>query len=92
MRALALSILAFTLPAAAVAQSAADLAYKRCDEAAKEQVGGGVVRDPAVWREVMERIRARAAELDLEVKGELESPVRGADGNVEFLLHLARRT
>jgi 23S rRNA (cytidine1920-2'-O)/16S rRNA (cytidine1409-2'-O)-methyltransferase len=56
----------------------------------RETLEGGVIRDPAVRREAVERIRAHAVELGLQVAGELESPLRGADGNVEYLLHLRR--
>jgi 23S rRNA (cytidine1920-2'-O)/16S rRNA (cytidine1409-2'-O)-methyltransferase len=62
-------------------------------EVGKGQVGkGGVVRDPALHREVCARI---AAWLDAQpgwhVEGLTESPLRGPDGNVEFLIY-ARRT
>ncbi len=57
-------------------------------EAGREKVGkGGVVRDGAVRREVCERI---AAWLDARpgwrVIGVCESPITGADGNVEYLI------
>jgi 23S rRNA (cytidine1920-2'-O)/16S rRNA (cytidine1409-2'-O)-methyltransferase len=50
----------------------------------------GVVRDEAVRRAAVERVRAHAAELGLEVRGEIVSPLAGPAGNVEYLLHLAR--
>lgn len=60
-------------------------------EAGPEKVGkGGVVRDPAVHREVLERVVALAQELGLTVAGLTVSPVRGPAGNVEFLLWLRR--
>ncbi|HOW96650.1 MAG TPA: TlyA family RNA methyltransferase [Kiritimatiellia bacterium] len=56
-------------------------------EAGREQVGrGGVVRDPAVHAEVIERIRAfGTGELGLSWKGWIPSPLTGPAGNVEFL-------
>ena len=56
-------------------------------EAGREQVGkGGVVRDPATHREVVERIRRFGTEtLKLNWMDHIESPVRGPAGNIEFL-------
>ncbi len=60
-------------------------------EAGKGKVGkGGIVRDPAVHREVLERIIATALELGFSVEGLVRSPIRGAEGNIEFLLLLRR--
>ncbi len=49
---------------------------------------GGVVRDPAVHREVLRRVGAAAAALGLEPADLIPSPIRGDEGNVEFLLLL----
>ena len=55
------------------------------------QVGkGGIVRDPAFYEVVEERIRACCAELGLAVYAWLPSPIPGGDGNHEFFV-LARR-
>jgi len=56
-------------------------------EAGREQVKrGGVVRDPAVHREVVERVTSFARdELGLELLGVVQSPLLGPKGNVEFL-------
>ena len=52
------------------------------------QVGrGGVVRDPALHREVEHRIRTACAEAGFAVGAWLTSPVTGGDGNTEFLVH-----
>ena len=48
----------------------------------------GVVRDPAVRLQAVEKIRAAAQELGLVESGLLESPVVGPKGNHEFLLLL----
>ncbi len=60
-------------------------------KAPREAIEGGVVRDPEVRRAAIARVCARANELGMEAIGELESPLVGADGNVEYLLHLKRR-
>lgn len=59
-------------------------------EAGKEKVGKkGVVRDPAVHREVVERFYTQAAEHDFSVMGMTFSPIRGPEGNIEYLGWLA---
>jgi len=61
-------------------------------EVGKGRVGkGGVVRDPALHREVCDRIVAwLGARPGWTVLGVTPSPIRGPEGNVEFLL-AARR-
>lgn len=58
-------------------------------EAGKEQVGkGGVVRDPAVHEEVIEKIRRfGTGELGFQWLGLCTSPITGPAGNVEFLAY-----
>jgi len=53
--------------------------------------GSGVIRDPVVWRRVVEEVATAATDSGADRMGEMESPLTGADGNVEFLLHLRRR-
>lgn len=61
-------------------------------EAGPAQVGrGGIVRDPAVHRQVLLRIAGECAALGWPVQRLMVSPLRGADGNREFLA-LLRRT
>jgi 23S rRNA (cytidine1920-2'-O)/16S rRNA (cytidine1409-2'-O)-methyltransferase len=56
-------------------------------EAGRSQVGkGGVVRDPAVHRAVLRRVRDHIADAGLRAVDVMPSPLRGADGNVEFFL------
>jgi 23S rRNA (cytidine1920-2'-O)/16S rRNA (cytidine1409-2'-O)-methyltransferase len=57
-------------------------------EAGPGQVGkGGVVRDPAVHAQVCQRIAAWfAASPDWRVLGLTPSPIKGPEGNVEFLI------
>ena len=61
-------------------------------EAGREHVGkGGVVRDVAVQREVCERAAAWvSAQSGWAVIGIVESPIRGPEGNREFLLYACR--
>lgn len=60
-------------------------------EAGREKVGKkGVVRDPAVHEEVIEKVTSYAKEIGFAVR-ELEfSPIKGPEGNIEYLLHLAK--
>jgi 23S rRNA (cytidine1920-2'-O)/16S rRNA (cytidine1409-2'-O)-methyltransferase len=58
-------------------------------EAGRGQVGkGGVVRDPAVHRAVLERVLSSAEAARFSVGGLMASPIKGPAGNVEFLTHL----
>jgi len=61
-------------------------------EVGPERVGkGGVVRDPALHREVCERIATWLTGRGWEVVGIVESPIRGPEGNIEFLAYARRR-
>ena len=58
-------------------------------EAGKENVGKhGVVRDPAVHLEVLERFLDHAAQSDFAVKDITFSPIKGPEGNIEYLGYL----
>ena len=60
-------------------------------EAGKEKVGKkGVVRDSAVHEEVIEKIANLAIESGLEIKNLSYSPVKGPEGNIEYLIHVKR--
>ncbi len=60
-------------------------------EAGKDKVGKkGVVREPATHREVLENFIALAGELDFKILGLTFSPVKGPEGNIEFLGHLTK--
>ena len=47
--------------------------------------GGGVVRDPAKRARVVEEVNHAARAIGLEVINVIESPIQGAEGNVEYL-------
>jgi 23S rRNA (cytidine1920-2'-O)/16S rRNA (cytidine1409-2'-O)-methyltransferase len=58
-------------------------------EAGREKVGKkGVVRDPEVHREVIRKIGAIADSQGLSVLGLDYSPIKGPEGNIEYLLYL----
>lgn len=60
-------------------------------EAKREDVGkGGIVRSEKVRSSVIEKVKAEAKAIGFEAKGLIESPITGADGNVEFLIHLVK--
>jgi 23S rRNA (cytidine1920-2'-O)/16S rRNA (cytidine1409-2'-O)-methyltransferase len=54
-------------------------------EAAK---GKGVIRDAAVRARVLDEVASAFAARGAAIMGSVESPITGADGNVELLLHL----
>ena len=57
-------------------------------EVGRHDVGkGGIVRDEAKRQDAVDRVVAFAREQGFEVDRVIESPVRGAEGNVEFLMH-----
>ncbi len=57
-------------------------------EAGRGMAKRGVVRDPAIWREVLGRAVAAAEHAGLGCAGVIASPILGADGNREFLVDL----
>ncbi len=60
-------------------------------EAGREQVGKkGVVRDPAVHREVIQSVVTYAREHGWAPLHLTHSPIKGPEGNIEYLLHLRR--
>ena len=80
-------------PLASVATADAEfvLLVKPQFEAGRGNVGrGGVVADPDVWSEVLDRLRDHLRHRDLIPAGVMASPLLGPAGNVEFLLHARR--
>lgn len=58
-------------------------------EAGKEKVGKkGVVREPSVHREVIEMVMDYAVSIGFEILHLDFSPIRGPEGNIEYLLHI----
>jgi 23S rRNA (cytidine1920-2'-O)/16S rRNA (cytidine1409-2'-O)-methyltransferase len=59
-------------------------------EAGKEKVGKkGVVRDPAVHLEVLENFLIHAKDAGFTVKDITFSPIKGPEGNIEYLGYLS---
>jgi 23S rRNA (cytidine1920-2'-O)/16S rRNA (cytidine1409-2'-O)-methyltransferase len=55
-------------------------------EVGKGEVGkGGIVKDPAQHQRVIAEVNSVAEELGLRIRAAIESPIHGADGNLEFL-------
>jgi len=60
-------------------------------EVKKGQVGkGGVIRDPLLHRQIVDRICIFSEVLEWSVMGQIPSPLFGPKGNREFLLYLTR--
>lgn len=60
-------------------------------EAGREKVGKkGVVRDKAVHREVIRKVTDYAADIGFRILGLSFSPIRGPEGNIEYLLYLQK--
>ena len=86
VRLFAANLLAITAPAAEFI-----LLIKPQYEAGRDRVGrGGIVREPAVHRAVLGEVVGELARAGLVVDAVVPSPLRGADGNVEFLAHARR--
>lgn len=60
-------------------------------EAGREKVGKhGVVRDPAVHLEVINKIVDCMKQLEMKIKGVSYSPIKGPEGNIEYLLYVTK--
>ena len=56
-------------------------------EAGRAEIHKGIIRDPAVHARVIEEVASTAAAIGLTRIGSTPSPITGAKGNEEFLLH-----
>ena len=77
-------------PLKALLQRPADIAalIKPQFEAGREKVGkSGVIREPAVHKEVLINVLSMAAGLGYILNGLTFSPITGGEGNIEFLVH-----
>ncbi len=62
-------------------------------EAGRDKVGKkGVVRNPDVHAEVIRKVIAYAELVGFEAKGLTYSPIKGPEGNIEYLVYLEKRT
>ena len=58
-------------------------------EAGREKVGKkGVVREPEIHREVIEAVMGFVTSIGYSIKNLDYSPVKGPEGNIEYLLHI----
>ena len=91
------SFISATLVLPAVVRAARGGARRRLDlvvlvkpqfEAGREAVGkGGIVRDAQAQSEAVEKVRRAVLELGAAQTDSIDSPILGAEGNREFLLH-----
>jgi len=51
--------------------------------------GRGVITDPVVWRESLDRVCASLHAVDATIMDLMVSPITGGEGNIEFLVHVA---
>lgn len=57
-------------------------------EVGKHEVGkGGIVREPEKRQTAIDGVVACASELGFTIVGVIESPIKGAEGNVEYLMY-----
>jgi 23S rRNA (cytidine1920-2'-O)/16S rRNA (cytidine1409-2'-O)-methyltransferase len=57
-------------------------------EVGKHELGkGGIVRDDVKRQAAVDGVVAYARELGFEIKGVIESPIKGAEGNIEYLMN-----
>lgn len=59
-------------------------------EVGKGQAKGGVVKDPGVHQQVIEKVSSFSEGLGLQVEGTFPSPLLGPKGNREFFIYLRR--
>ena len=91
------SFISLTKVLPAAANLLKDEAYMVClikpqFEAGREKVGKkGVVRDFAVHKDVIELVINFAIGLNFFIKGLTFSPVKGPEGNIEYLLYMQKR-
>lgn len=91
-----LSFISLTLVLPAIAnlmkpQASALLLIKPQFELQAQDLGkGGVVKNPALYSQVEQRLRQACETLNLDVVQWLPSPITGGDGNQEFFIHARR--
>lgn len=61
-------------------------------EAGKELVGKkGIIKDPEIHKQVLRDIIHYAIDLGFDISGISYSPIKGGEGNIEFLLYLTKK-
>ena len=80
------------LPAFMQASAHALLLVKPQFELQPTDIGkGGLVKDPASYAQVQQRLQSACVDAGFEVLHWLDSPVTGGDGNREFFIHVRRK-
>lgn len=82
-------------PAYAILKDGAEMVclIKPQFEAGREKVGKkGVVREPKIHIEVINNVIGYAKEAGFAILGLDYSPIRGPEGNIEYLIHIAKRS
>ena len=51
---------------------------------------GGLVKNPAMYAQVQQRVQSVCTDVGFEVLNWLDSPIVGGDGNREFFIHVRR--
>ncbi|HEX6735014.1 MAG TPA: TlyA family RNA methyltransferase [Azonexus sp.] len=86
---ISLTLILPQLPALLAAHGDLLLLVKPQFEVGPDNIGkGGIVRDPALYRQVERKFRDCARDLGLTVRAWLDSPITGGDGNREFFIWL----
>lgn len=55
-------------------------------ESAHDETDRGIVRDPAVRARVVEEVKEAFAAVGFSIEGVVESPIKGAEGNIEYIV------
>jgi 23S rRNA (cytidine1920-2'-O)/16S rRNA (cytidine1409-2'-O)-methyltransferase len=89
---ISLTLVLPVMPALMQAQAQALLLVKPQFELQPADIGkGGLVKDPASYAQVQQRLQTACVDTGLTVLHWLDSPVAGGDGNREFFIHVRRR-
>jgi len=85
LRAVVESLMALTKPGGAMV-----LLVKPQFESRKADAdrGRGVITDPLVWRESLDRVCSSLRAAGAAIMGVMVSPIKGGEGNIEFLVHV----
>jgi len=85
LRAVVDSLMALTKPGGAMV-----LLVKPQFESRKADAdrGRGVITDPLVWRESLDRVCSSLRAAGAAIMGAMVSPIKGGEGNIEFLVHV----
>jgi len=90
---ISLTLVLPVLPALMHSQTQVLLLVKPQFELQPADIGkGGLVKDPASYMQVQQRLTSACEQAGFEVLHWLDSPVTGGDGNREFFIHVRRKS